>query len=89
LVLLERHGEIGCSATKDSANREKLKRNSSIEQGRPLYTHLDSLAHADFIARADPLGGHQGAATAYVDYTPRAREKRHSRPRAEANAEVQ
>jgi hypothetical protein len=89
LVPLKRHGEIGCSATKDSTNREKLKRYPSIEQGRPRYTHLDLRAYADFVSRNDALGGHQGATTAHIDHTPRAIEKRHFEPRAEANAEVQ
>jgi hypothetical protein len=89
LVALKRRGEDGCSAANNSAHGEKLKRNLSIQQRRPLDTQLHVFSHVDYALGDNVLRNHQEATTAHVDRAARARKRKFSGKRAEANAQVQ
>jgi hypothetical protein len=88
LVALKRGSEIEGSAANHTAHREQLQRDLSIQQGRPLNTHLHQFAHADLFWRDDALGDHQDAAARQVYCAAGSRERR-SGEWAEAHAKVQ
>jgi len=75
LVSLKSGGENGCFETKNSANRDQLERNPSIQQCRPLNTYLHTSTRADRVS-GEVLGDHQDATAAQIEGAAHARETR-------------